>query len=838
MNDKPEIKPQVVSSLKHICMTIGELPTSYLESMTYYEMLVWFTKFLQEKMIPALDNNALAVQELQELFIELQSYVNDYFDNLDVQEEINNKLDEMVEDGTLASLINEYISGLGINVKTMGAKGDDLTDDTEAIQTAITYCKNNNINKLFFPTGTYKITDGFTIDFSGLTIEGVSDVTLKYYGNGYTGKLFNIVGTNADNYIENISIKNITIDGTNQLYKGGYSELNPNVTSPNPKYKGLNCFFAQYVKNITIDNCIINDLYGDGMIIKYSNPVCITNNKLYDVGAGNIVIDGQTGYDNHGDGISCYFCYNCNVENNTVINTRVYQEDRVITSLNKLCGRSGLEFEYIPNADASSDAPDNPLYNCPDYNKIPLNTSSIPENKREGSALRFINNVVQGYTKGIHIESHVKTIITNNSLCGNYINILYTTNAEQVCSNNYINTWDVGTCPQSGYDEYCGCIAITEYATSAPMQGMIINGNSLNGTGKGIVLGRRSVTINGNRINNDKSIYTKIENLEDINITGNVITNNLETQSEIMFIYSSKNVNISNNLLQCAYPKYLRIQGNKMNISNNIFDNVTLNGISNPQYINITNNTFKISVDLTNNRKAIIYGDNWKNLSLKNNIFDLSSITGSRVLYIDGTTNYNNIDSNTTILNSSNTLNNIMFFGTFKYGVISNNKVYNIKDNKAYIYCYNFIDSKLIRNSLDNTNSYIFKTDYSGGPCVASENEGYMTYGEMNQSLNKFANYYINMGTILVRYGLTTASTKYGWVCVQSGIYTTKEWTTSTAYTSGNYVVNSNGNVYKCITGGTSTVEPTGTNYDSFTLEDNLVWQYYGKVAKFIELNI
>lgn len=110
MNNKPEIKPKGIEPLKHICMTIGELPSSYLETMTYYEMLIWFTKFLKERMIPALDNNALAVEELQNLYIELRNYVNNYFDNLDVQEEINNKLDQMLEDGTLGDIITEYIS--------------------------------------------------------------------------------------------------------------------------------------------------------------------------------------------------------------------------------------------------------------------------------------------------------------------------------------------------------------------------------------------------------------------------------------------------------------------------------------------------------------------------------------------------------------------------------------------------------------------------------------------------------------------------------------------------------------------------------------------------------
>lgn len=42
-------------------------------------------------------------------FNELHDYVHDYFDNLDVQEEINNKLDDMAEAGTLQEIITTYI---------------------------------------------------------------------------------------------------------------------------------------------------------------------------------------------------------------------------------------------------------------------------------------------------------------------------------------------------------------------------------------------------------------------------------------------------------------------------------------------------------------------------------------------------------------------------------------------------------------------------------------------------------------------------------------------------------------------------------------------------------
>lgn len=85
--------------------TIGELPTSYLVSMTYEEQLIWFCNYLEKTVIPTINNNAEAVEELKNLVLELQHYL----DNLDLQDEVDNKLDEMAEDGTLANLINQEI---------------------------------------------------------------------------------------------------------------------------------------------------------------------------------------------------------------------------------------------------------------------------------------------------------------------------------------------------------------------------------------------------------------------------------------------------------------------------------------------------------------------------------------------------------------------------------------------------------------------------------------------------------------------------------------------------------------------------------------------------------
>ena len=57
-------------------------------------------------------NTKTTVEDYINQFNELHDYVHDYFDNLDVQEEINNKLDEMYDGGQLSDIIAQYI-GLG-----------------------------------------------------------------------------------------------------------------------------------------------------------------------------------------------------------------------------------------------------------------------------------------------------------------------------------------------------------------------------------------------------------------------------------------------------------------------------------------------------------------------------------------------------------------------------------------------------------------------------------------------------------------------------------------------------------------------------------------------------
>ena len=143
MNDNIQKEVITLPPFKRFCMTIGELPSSYVETMTYYEMVLWFTKYLSDTIIPTVNNNAEAVTELQNLFVELQSYVNNYFDNLDVQEEINNKLDEMAEAGTLSSIMEEFFKSSIFNNDITYNEYYDETSLTNYYISEIPFNENN-----------------------------------------------------------------------------------------------------------------------------------------------------------------------------------------------------------------------------------------------------------------------------------------------------------------------------------------------------------------------------------------------------------------------------------------------------------------------------------------------------------------------------------------------------------------------------------------------------------------------------------------------------------------------------------------------------------------------
>lgn len=85
------------------------------------------------------------VEEYISKFVELKTFVDDYFENLDVQDEINNKLDQMAEDGTLQEIIGQYLDATtfwGFTSVADMKDGSNLVDGSYAKTTG--YYSNND----------------------------------------------------------------------------------------------------------------------------------------------------------------------------------------------------------------------------------------------------------------------------------------------------------------------------------------------------------------------------------------------------------------------------------------------------------------------------------------------------------------------------------------------------------------------------------------------------------------------------------------------------------------------------------------------------------------------
>ena len=96
------------------------LPLVYDDSLSYYELLCKVVHYLNN-VIQAVNEVTDEVENLKKLYIELKEYVDNYFKNLDVDEAINNKLDEMVENGTFpASWFVNRIQGNVLSKKENG----------------------------------------------------------------------------------------------------------------------------------------------------------------------------------------------------------------------------------------------------------------------------------------------------------------------------------------------------------------------------------------------------------------------------------------------------------------------------------------------------------------------------------------------------------------------------------------------------------------------------------------------------------------------------------------------------------------------------------------------
>ena len=179
---------------------------------------------------------------------------------------------------------NEIINSKNyVSVKDFGATGNGVTDDTPAINSALTYCETIN-GTLFFPSGNYLTTGNFIIN-SKISIKGEGE-TLNIITDPLPTQLnagsSNVISSSTTNNlfvvnVDGVSFENITLScsvgsttGAGVLFnKGnvmrmnnvGVRSFNINVDVVNgASWNISNCdFYNPITNNISINHLLLTD---------------------------------------------------------------------------------------------------------------------------------------------------------------------------------------------------------------------------------------------------------------------------------------------------------------------------------------------------------------------------------------------------------------------------------------------------------------------------------------------------------------------------------------------------------------------------------------------------
>lgn len=185
------------SPLKRMVATVGALPTAYLESMSYYECITYLVKYV-ESVISTIDDNSELVKELQEEIIKLKQYMDNYFANLDIQSEIDTKLDEMADQGQLTQLILDYLELGGLlmfNTKADLKAAENLVDGSFA-KTLGDSVYNDGYG-FFYKIRELQVSDVPDDDLL-VALTNYPELIAEQVVDGYLDALYNIVGDLSD----------------------------------------------------------------------------------------------------------------------------------------------------------------------------------------------------------------------------------------------------------------------------------------------------------------------------------------------------------------------------------------------------------------------------------------------------------------------------------------------------------------------------------------------------------------------------------------------------------------------------------------------------------------
>lgn len=263
---------ETIKTLQFYCQKV--LPLVYDDTLSYYELLCKVCNKLNE-------------------VITAQNGIPDY---------IEKKIKEYIESGDINVIIAQILANYNLNVKfppsgLKPASGDGTSDDTQAIQACIDYASEHEGMTLFFPNGSYLVSE--------LTLHD----TLSMYGQDrYNTRIVIRGGVKkaiVSGTLRNLSLTGLGFDGNGDIQVNNVDIIDVSCDSCSIS----NCFFTDGYTLLKLNSKVQSDIsncYFEGAVVESANltgtGVRLTNSMFksisdvkgktfLNVGCDNSIID-------------------------------------------------------------------------------------------------------------------------------------------------------------------------------------------------------------------------------------------------------------------------------------------------------------------------------------------------------------------------------------------------------------------------------------------------------------------------------------------------------------------------------------------------------------------
>jgi parallel beta-helix repeat protein len=331
--------------------------------------------------------------------------------------------DEMLSgaSGKVKDLVGQHSTQLGniaVNVKSFGATGDGVTDDTASIQSAIDYVSTNGKGTVIISDGTYLIDADY---HTGKSIQMKSNVNLEMSAN----TILKAIPNNLTHYQilmilnkENIVIRGGTLIGERDEHVGITGEW------------GMGVAITGASKNIRVENVVAKNFWGDGFFIAEDGENtpesivlqnCIGDNNRRQgtsVTAGkDILITGCTMKNTNGTnpeaGIDC--------ESNFPENISILQDCRIVNCRLENNNGYGIAFSKCENHQAIGNTVEGNnkggIYGG-NSSKIIIQSNHIRNNGGATGDATYGSGIHINYTDGCNIEGNISNGNTKHGISG------------------------------------------------------------------------------------------------------------------------------------------------------------------------------------------------------------------------------------------------------------------------------------------------------------------------------------------------------------------------------------------------------------------------------------